>query len=98
MYPEMIPYELLGKITFTIIGVVVGVTLSVGLVIGLFLCWKKFWYGISELMWTGHKGEENDNPSLWKTRVSGVSLAIGRFQFLKLVDVYKEAEDIADEN
>lgn len=97
MYPEMIPYELLGKITFTLIVLSVGVTLAVIIGFGLFICWNKVWYGISELMWNGHRGENNANPPLWKTRISGVSLAIGRFQFLKLVDVYKESEDIADD-
>lgn len=98
MFPDFVPYTAIGKVVFMGSMIVLSaIVLTVGLFTVYFI-WNRFWYSVSEYMWNGHRGSENDNPPVWKTRISGVSLALGRLQLFKIPAVYNEAEEIAEED
>ena len=95
-WPDL-PYELIGKAVVFLILLAIVVALFASVVLVLLFIWIRGWVFISNFMWRGYEPHK-DRPPLWKIRVSGVTLAISRFQFHKIPAVYREADEIADDD
>lgn len=91
-----LPYELIGRATVAIVSLIVFLLGSGILIFVGWFVWVRGWAWISERMWKGYD-PNGDVPPLWKMRISAVTIALSRFEFRKLPVVYREAEDLADD-
>lgn len=92
-----LPYELIGVVVVSIVIAVLVVLAAILVPIIAFAIWVRGWANLSNLMYRGYSIEAGNRPPLWKMRISGVALALSRRDFRKIPTVYREAEQLADD-
>lgn len=96
VFPSALPYELIGKAVVAILAIAIAVTLLVASIGAILIAWNRVFIWVSNRMWNGYSVTDSETPPLWKVRVSGVTLALGKFKFSKVRAAYHEAEEISD--
>lgn len=93
----VLPYELIGVGVVSLLLAVLIVVLCLASYILAFVAWVRGWAWVSNRMYRGYSIEEGNRPPLWKMRISGVTIALSRRDFRKIPAVYREAEELADD-
>lgn len=93
-----LPYELIGMAVVALIALIVVLALLIGSILVVLFIWCRGLTWLSNRMYKGYGTEAGERPPLWKLRISGVSLALSRFQFRTVPAAYREAKELADEN
>lgn len=95
---QSLPYALIGKVVVFVVAVVVGLAVLAGCILGLLWLWVRGWSWVSNRMYVGYEiTPVEERPPLWRMRISGVALALARFQFRKVRPAYREAETLTDD-
>jgi hypothetical protein len=92
-----LPYPFIGQVVVTLVGIAVVVGVVFGtLYVGGFV-WRRTFAAISDLMYRQYKTyPAEERPPVWMMRISGVSLAISRFEFTKIGEAYRRAEILTE--
>lgn len=85
-----LPYATIGKITVAILMIALTLTFLAILVATSIVAWTQTWMWISNKMWNEYE-PSNTHPPVWKMRISGIALALSRFEIQKLPAAYREA-------
>lgn len=87
-------YELIGKITVAVIAILFIAVVGAVIIAALMFAWSRFWTAVSNKMYEGYTLD--DEPPVWRLKVSGVSLALARFEFRNVIPAYREADDLTE--
>lgn len=95
VFPAWVPYELIGKAVVAIFAIAATIVALGAMLFGLLFVWIRGWAFVSNSMWRGVDPTADETPPSWKLRVSGVALALSRFEFRKIPEAYRRADEMA---
>lgn len=92
------PLELIGAAVVALATVAVALGLLVAAMMAVLFVWIRGFTFVSNLMWRGYDPSDLDYPPLYRRRVAGVTLALARFKFRKILPAWREAEEMGDDD
>lgn len=92
------PYDLIGRGTVLVLAVILAIFILGAVILGGAFIWTRGWSYISNVMWRGYDPDDNDYPPAWKIRISGITIALARFQFHKIPAAYREGGEMTDKD